>query len=267
MRRGGGASGPRRSPRRDRKTMSDLKAVCMFVERLADVRDPDGLREALADITDRLGFDHFALTHHIDHRAGGADRLTRLHNYPDGWQDWFDEQRLGPSDPVHRASHRTSVGFVWSELDRLIPLSATDHEILSRARRHGIGQGFTVPVHVPGEDHGSCSFATRTGREPRADMLPLAQLAGSYAFDAARRLRPDRGRYARARLTDRQRQCVIWIARGKSDWEISRILGIAVETVTRHLKQARGSLRVDRRTGLAVRALYEQQVSFADVID
>ena len=72
------------------------------------------LAGALADITRDLGFAYFALTHHVDVRRSNA--AIRIHNYPDGWADWFDEHSLGGFDPVHRASNITGVGFAWSDL-------------------------------------------------------------------------------------------------------------------------------------------------------
>jgi LuxR family quorum-sensing system transcriptional regulator CciR len=67
-------------------------------------------------------------------------------------------------------------------------------------------------------------------------------------------------------LTDRQRDCVVWAARGKSDWEIAQILGISHETVIQHLKQARERYGVTKRTMLAVSALFDGTISFIDVL-
>ena len=67
-------------------------------------------------------------------------------------------------------------------------------------------------------------------------------------------------------LTDRQRDCLLWAARGKSDWEISRILGISRETVIQHLKQARERYGVGKRTLLAVHALFDGTISFLDIV-
>lgn len=66
-------------------------------------------------------------------------------------------------------------------------------------------------------------------------------------------------------LTERQRVCVLWSARGKSDWEISKILGIQPDTVVQHLKQARERYGVQKRTLLAVHALFDGTISFAEV--
>jgi len=225
------------------------------------------LADALGEIARELGFSYFALSHHVDIRSA-AQPTIRLHNYPDDWAEYYDENRLGLSDPVHRASHLTSVGFAWSELSRMIDLTAGDQAMLERAQAKGIGDGFTIPAHVPGESNGSCSFANPAGKEIRERDLPLAQLVGAFAFEAARRLSAIRpGPQAPApRLTDRQRECILWVARGKSDWEISRILGVEHDTVTRHLKLARERFCVTKRTMLVIHALFDGSISFMDVL-
>src|SRR5690606_2954398 len=173
-----------------------------------------------------------------------------------------------PSDPVHRASHLTSVGFPWSRLSGLIELTPRDRRVLELAASRGLGEGFTVPAHVPGEAHGSGSFATDAGVSLSEDHLPLAQLVGAFAFEAARRLwrMRDPGLLASARLTDRQRDCVVWAARGKSDWEIAQILGLSHETVTQYLKRARERYGVTKRTMLVIHTLFDGTISFADVV-
>ena len=224
------------------------------------------LADALAIVTREMGFTYFALTHHVDMRRA-AQPAIRLHNYPEEWVQYYDDHSLGVSDPVHRASHMTSVGFAWSEIPRMIALTPHDLEVLIRGEAKGIGDGFTVPANVPGETHGSCSFANPTGKAIREEDLPLAQLVGAFAFEAARKLwrvrAPDQA--ALPKLTDRQRECILWVARGKSDWEISRILGIQHETVIRHLKHARERYGVAKRTMLAVHALFDGSISFTDV--
>jgi len=234
-----------------------------FVRDVRGLECEEELAEALAEISKDLGFRYFALTHHVDIRRSTAG--IRIHNYPAGWAEWFDEQQLGAVDPVHRASHLTSVGFRWSKVPDMIPLTPRDREILAAARREGIGDGFTVPANVPGEVHGSCSFAAMPGEALPEEWLALLQLVGSFAFEAARRIRHVRDTPALPRLTDRQRECLLWAARGKSDWEIAQILGVSHETVIRHLKQARERYGVAKRTLLTVHALFDGSIAFLDV--
>ena len=247
--------------------MSMFERAEAFLRDVSEISTEVELAEALTNVTRELGFTYFALTHHVDIRRAPQPAI-RLHNYPDDWVQYYDDNSLGVSDPVHRASHMTSVGFAWSEIPRLVALTPGDHEILSRGGAKGIGDGFTVPANVPGETHGSCSFANPAGTAIREEELPLAQLVGAFAFEAARRLWRVRspGLAPAPKLTDRQRECILWVARGKSDWEISRILGIEHETVIRHLKQARERYGVAKRTMLAVHALFDGSISFTDVM-
>ena len=239
--------------------------VGAFVKDVRALKTEGELAQALDEVSQDLGFRYFALTHHADVRRSSA--AIRIHNYPRGWEQWFDDQGLGPIDPVHRASHMTSVGFAWSSLEDLIPLTAGDRLVLDRARKEGIGDGFTVPANVPGETHGSVSFAVETGVMLNPDQLPLTQLVGAFAFEAARCIRRLREPVAHLpKLTDRQRECVVWATRGKSDREIAHILGVSHETVIMHLKQARDRYGVAKRTLLAVHALFDGTIAFLDVL-
>ena len=239
--------------------------LCRIVEGADSV---DDLRLAMSAVATKLGFQYYALSHHVDIARAGSEAI-RLHNYPARWADYYDSRSLGVSDPVHRASHVTSVGFAWSNMPVMIPLTPNDRKILALGREQGIGDGFTIPANVPGEARGSCSFANQAGRPMRAELLPFAQLAGAFAFEAARKLVTPRGLFAAhsaPALTDRQRDCVMWVARGKTDWEIGRILGLTEETVRRHIKLARERLGVSKRTLLAIRALFDGSLTFTDVL-
>ena len=89
---------------------------------------------------------------------------------------------------------------------------------------------------------------------------------GSFAFEAARKISRIHAPQSECpSLTERQAECVALVARGKTDWEISQILGIGQETVIQHVKDARDRYGVTKRTLLAIRALFEGQISFADV--
>lgn len=229
------------------------------------MREPDDLLGLLEECASAMGFRYFALTHHVDF-ASAPSAGIRLHNYPIEWQEWFDERSLGRFDPIHRASHVTSRGFTWTQVPNLIRLTSGDREVLDQARRIGIGDGFTVPAHVPGEYDGSCSFAVGPDDAFPDQHVLIAQLVGGLAFETARRLsEPRRVPQNALPMTDRQRDCVLWAARGKTDWEISRILGVSHETVIQHLKHARERYGVQKRAHLAVMALYDGSICFSDI--
>ena len=235
-----------------------------FVREVRELASEDELAEAIGAVTRDLGFRYFALAHHADVRRSSS--AIRIHNYPAGWAEWFDAQDLGAIDPVRRASNLTNVGFAWSKLPDMLALTPKDRRVLDLARREGIGDGFTVPAHIPGEAHGSCSFACPAGERICAEHLPLLQLVGTYAFETARRLQRRRLAQGPVQLTDRQRECVMWAARGKSDWEIAKVLGVSEATVGEHLRNAYERYGVGKRTLVAVHALFDGTIGFLDVL-
>ncbi len=245
--------------------MPMLDAAQTIAVQLMQVETAQDLDAALRQACERIGCRYFALSHHVDFLTSPATGL-RIHNYPDEWADWFDRRKLGVSDPVHRASQRTAAGFVWRDVSRFIRLRPADRAVLAHARLHGIGDGLTIPAHVPGDAHGSCSFAWPNGHEARYEALAFAQAIGSFAFEAARRLhRP--APIERPKLTDRQRECVLWVARGKTDWEISKILGLRHLTVVEHLKNARDRYEATTRVTLTVRALFDGTLHFGEIAE
>jgi LuxR family quorum-sensing system transcriptional regulator CciR len=120
---------------------------------------------------------------------------------------------------------------------------------------------------VPGKVNGSCSFATAGGRRLQFEHLATAQLVGTFAFEAARRLvrRDHQKQGDPARFSDRKRDCLTWVARGKSDSEIATILGISPETVHQYVKQARANCNAVSRSQLVAHALFSGTISFMDI--
>lgn len=245
--------------------MTELALAHHIAGLLKEATSEDELELALYEATAEMGFSYFALAQHI---PNVKEEGFRLHSYPEAWERFYDEQDLTVSDPVHRASQRTSLGFTWSDISQFISMTAADERMLRLGQERGLGDGFTVPGHVPGEVSGSCTFVVETGRVIPAGVIPVAHWIGAFAFETARRIWQQRAFPVplSVNLTERQRECVLWMARGKSDWAISRILNIGSHTVSQHLHTARDRLDVDNRTSLAVWALIHGIISFDDVL-
>lgn len=223
------------------------------------------LRSLIGDAASELGFDHFALLHHAS-LSSSSSSLVRIDNYPEAWVEELRSSGGAADDPVHLASRRMNTGFAWTELGSIIALQRRHEAILSRSRHFGIGEGFTVPVNVPGEPSGSCSFAMNRGKALPRQRLTCAELVGSHAFRAARRIHRLAGPPERPHLSRREVQCLRLVALGKTDWEIARILGISAETARQYVKSARAVYDVVSRTQLVVLGLRDEWLSIEDAI-
>lgn len=202
-----------------------------FAERAYHFQTEADIANDMEACARELGFDYYAILHHVDLRNAPAS-LIHIDNYPTKWSEHFIRSRLFLEDPVLHASLKTNIGFTWDCVPKLVQLRSKQSRILEAARREGLGSGFTVPANIPGEAHGSCSFAGAVGRSFPTECLLAAQLVGSFAFQAARRICYLRcpTHYPAAQLTPRQRDCLELVAQGKTDWEIGKILGLCKRT-------------------------------------
>ncbi|PQA87577.1 LuxR family transcriptional regulator [Hyphococcus luteus] len=257
--------------------MPRLRAVQAFVDEAQSLRAPSDLNRLLDAVTKDMGFDYFALMHHVD-LSGYSEALTHMEEgelvalgtYPERWIEQYIADNIVANDPVLLASHRTNMGFAWSDIPALIPMTDAHRRIRERTVKAGIDEGFTVPANVPGEANGSCNFAMATGRALPRDNLKMAQLVGGFAFQAARAMVlnafPQARRPPKGPLTQRQLECVLFAAKGKSDWEIGAILGISQGTVKRHIEDARAHYEVGSRMQVVMRALFEGHIGVVDAL-
>jgi DNA-binding CsgD family transcriptional regulator len=56
-------------------------------------------------------------------------------------------------------------------------------------------------------------------------------------------------------LSEREKACLLWTARGKSSWEIGRIMGISEHTVVFHVRNAMKRLGTRNRMVAVVMAV------------
>src|SRR3546814_522365 len=153
----GEGSGTRRRPA---TYIMHNRLIQKLASDIASSASEDQLYGALSSTASRLGFDHFALAY--DRRGASGPASLLIHDYPDPWARLYVKLDLGGIDPVRRAAERSMTGFGWHELDQYIPLTKGDRRMLEVGRDHGVGNGFTVPRHLPGEASGDCRSEEHT---------------------------------------------------------------------------------------------------------
>lgn len=110
--------------------MSQLSDVQSFIDDSRRVASPAELHELMQSITRDMGFEHFALVHHVDLRSYGrfnnyvlTNEFIALSNYPKAWVEQYINDDVVNFDPRLLASQRTNVGFGWDQLDEIIELT------------------------------------------------------------------------------------------------------------------------------------------------
>lgn len=241
-----------------------------LIDRIRAASMEDELLNLLDEGTRFIGFTQFALGHHVDLKQP-PDAAIRLTNYNPAWIRESIGRKYYRDDPVHRASVLDNAPFAWGDLKHMIDLTSKQSDILRRAAQFGLHNGVTVPLHLPGEYRGTCSFAGGVVSGQAGRVLGLAHLVGTYAFQAARRIMKSRHRSrsilaALPDLTERQLEVLILLGRGKSDAEIGDILGISQHTAHEHVENIRLAYGGAQRTYLIGRALFDGQITYDEIL-
>jgi DNA-binding CsgD family transcriptional regulator len=224
-----------------------------------------GLKAAFGDAARHLGFKYF--TYHILHSSSFGEGKSRLpliiSNYPDEWVQHYFRCRYLDDDPVVSSFTEISDPFLWSDLRRPENLSRRQRLLLDDARDAGIANGITFPI-IQGSEVAAVSLVpdeTVAGSADRMcrEQFLLRLMAHRYHLGARRALLEkalmgDSSRRS-SLLTARERQVLEWMAKGKTNWEISSILNISEKSIEFHCENARRKLQVHNRTHAVAKAI------------
>ena len=248
--------------------VAHLQRVQAFADDAHKVGSMADLDLMMSQAAREFGADFYLMIHHTDFTRA-IPGLVRLGNYPQEFIQISRQDGQPLDDPIMEACEKTLTGFFWDSVDRVVALDERHHRRIEKVKSTGLGDGYVVPAHIPGEHLGSCHFAVERGRYlPRENSAALQSIA-TFGFEAARRLAQQRDRIwtERPPLTPRQRECLVLSARGKSDAVIGQLLGLSPRTVNGYIEDAKRRYGVATRGQLVVSALYASEISFQDIVD
>jgi len=236
-----------------------------ILKALAGVPTCAALAGVMDDLTHDFGFRHYALIDHADLRGEPAHHVN-LRRYPAAACDRIIEQATWRRDPIIRGCIFAPTAFLWSRLPSIIQFDRRDRDCMERGMRDGLNEGISVPCITWGACMGSCTFAGTRRPDRAGRVLGMAQVVGTFAFQAAKRLVETSPAPApRPRLHPRPRDCIVLAGRGCSNKEIARALDLTPRTVDGYLTEARRLFDAHDRTELVVAAILAGEVGLDEV--
>jgi LuxR family transcriptional regulator, quorum-sensing system regulator BjaR1 len=135
------------------------------------------------------------------------------------------------------------------EANEARPMSGAEKEVWDTAREWGWSNGFVVPIHGPNGYFCHIGMASREkdlnlSAERRAHLYLMALLAHERCYALSE---ISEGDGESPGLSERELECMRWVAAGKTDWEIGTILTISSSTVRFHVERARKKLNASTR--------------------
>jgi len=160
-------------------------------------------------------------------------------------------------DPLIRALLRANSPIQYSTVNDVTNMDRNDRKTMDLRRDQGIFDGYAFPLK------GRLNRFTTVGVHGNVDHLSYCDIAilemliqglyrrATYLHPLPKHLSEEKS----AGLTNRERECLTWAAKGKTNWDISQILLITERTVQYHIQNARKKLGADSRLQAVVLAV------------
>jgi LuxR family transcriptional activator of conjugal transfer of Ti plasmids len=213
-----------------------------FVDAIKTARVDHEFERIASRTAQGLGFRWFAYLSMAD----GPPEL--ISSYPKSWTCRYFRLKYQGLDPVVLRAKAEHDVFAWGPGEPMSGASKRQRSFFEEATTFGIKSGITVPIRAGFGQLAAFTLATDDPlMEPErllATSRDVVHLIGLY-FHAHLSRRPIatlNQPEGEGVLTQRERQCLAWAARGKTVADTAILIGTAPRTVVFHLEKARQKL-------------------------
>ncbi len=142
----------------------------------------------------------------------------------------------------------TTIPFTWSADGFDTKLTSKQRWLLEKASEFGIRHGVTIPIHDRQGKVATLTLAacdSRSAFDARVEQYRhQLHLIAIYLHAQLRNVTPAPISPLRPCLTQRERSCLQWAARGKSALDTAEIISVSRRTVVFHTENAKRKLGV-----------------------
>ncbi len=233
-----------------------------FIEQANQTLSTDDLSRLFGNALKDLGFDRFCYSLFTDHPSLGVNAGHALAStYPKDWMGHYLAKGYDKKDPVLCYGGAMSGPFTWDWLCRAHALTPEQKKVMGEAEDAGLRDGAAVPIFGHSGELGGLGVASTLGgvKPNKVVLSKLRVLAiefhhvyteltgrGDAALDAAA---------DQVHLTGREKEILLWVAAGKSDFVIADILGVSHSAIRFHMGNIFKKLNANERTLAAVKAI------------
>jgi LuxR family quorum sensing-dependent transcriptional regulator len=228
--------------------------VLDFIDRINALEKADAVWATFRAFTARFGYTYGGVADVGRPNDNGGSRFLEV-TWPGEWHRRYREKKYIETDPAVLHLKQSHEPFTWHEALHTGLYDASQQRIVEEGAEFGMASGFVIPIF--GLTTGT-AVVTVAGAEVTGDRRDHAEihLAALYAHARIRSLDSERRQHGNViPLSSRERECLEWVAVGKSDWEIGEILNISEKTVNAHIERAKRKFEVPSRVQAVVVAM------------
>ena len=234
--------------------------ISEFIEQSNAAETPEAVFELFRRAVFELGFERLAFCAATfaaqEALARGNLRPVVALNYPDDWVSHYFEKRYQEIDPVFLLTPSKGAPFLWDDIVKQESLSSKQRNLFNECKETGLHNDVSVPIHGPrGESYVVCLASDNPASDSSKQLANLQILATQFQLAYSHVAREPFAAGKGLHLTERERECLTWTARGKSAWAISEIIGVSEHTVNFHLKGVMKKLDTGNRVSAVVTAV------------
>ncbi len=154
-----------------------------------------------------------------------------------------------------KATSATQLGDAPRPLDapeQAKPVQALSRDLAAAMARHGHGEIYCLRLNA-GARNGLALFTAAQAGRIRRDLVSAAQFRCSYLLSELAGSRTETA--FTDPLSERERECLFWVAEGKTTDEVALILGVSHNTTNRYIAHAIRKLSASNRAKAVANAI------------
>lgn len=229
---------------RDILSGSDALDLLEYIHGCRSCDSLESLKEYLSSLSKILPFDHLVSSIVTTDSVGQVLSHETLNvSYPEEWIACYFEQKFELIDPIVGHNFKS---FTYSNWDVIPGYKKKGSNFWDMAATFGMNNGCVYGLEHSGSHGGTLfSFSGDAIQHKRHETI-IKQVVPH--LDIKLRQLTNASRTKHSALTKRELEVLNWIKAGKSNWDISAILGISERTVKFHVSSVLAKLNTVSRS-------------------
>lgn len=233
---------------------SNIKDTIRKIQGTTDLVE---LKSLIVGVRENLGFAHFLYGVRLSNSFSAISHFI-ISDYPEVWLQEYTTKNYAEFDPVVKHCVTSHEPYCWDRLQ----LETEPHlvEFAQACASHGLLGGLCIGIHGYSGDVGIFCMGGPTplasGSDAELEAAGVLNTLLPYVHAAVTRLASFKHAETETpQLSKRELECLLWTAEGKTTEEIAMILFLSAPTVSFHLKNVIGKLRVSNRNQAIAKAV------------
>lgn len=245
--------------------MNYFELTQTFIEKSNYANNLLELTNLFGDFCKKLGCTHFVCLSHVNPLDPPEDAVV-LTNYPLEWAKHHGANQYHRYDPIMETCKTSVQPFEWSNYNWRAKLYTKQLDMLNEAAEFDLVNGYTIPIQASKGYPASLSIVYKQG-ELSPDALPTFQLLAYFIYEKALSMKVAHLKEERTMLSPQERRVLESLSKGKSNWTISKLMGVSENTIKKHVKGIYKKYGVATRPQAAIKGVFLGDINYFDVMN